>query len=593
MLTNFDVWAEVKNNIIEVEIDNMTSLGGKDSSGIQINELNFKDDYVVLVREAEGVLVHCLHPKFRGKFKIEIGHKLEIMDLTILVTPNKMVKENVTKDFSTQFFSMLPQVDWLNNHEVCSRKILELLLSELDYEKGLIIYQQQVGDFKIVCESGVESNSKWLSESFFNEILQKKEPIVLSNVIGSRFDTKKSLIGTGFLSVLGWPIIFQNQILAIIFMGSSRPHSGLSDEQMKQIQSLVNVLSLMLFLYFRNMEKSIELDKMRSESNGTKGPLLTESPKLLETLKLAKRLSDSDISIFIHGETGVGKELLAKWIHQQSPRGQGPFVAVNCGAIPKDLIESFFFGHVKGAFTGAIANQIGKIKQANGGTLFLDEIGDLDLALQAKLLRVVQERVFEPVGSQKSEAVSLRVLSASHKNLKALVRQGKFREDLYFRLSEVCLEIPPLRSRPSDIGIIAKTFLGDIDDKKTFDPLAWKWLHSYEWPGNVRELKAVINKAAIISGGKDISIEDLNFGSLELKSPELVETVSEGSTQSLEAAKDAFVKKKIKQALNQTGGNRQRAAELLQVTPRTLFRYLEHYKSSDLYFEDSDRVVSE
>jgi two-component system NtrC family response regulator len=286
-------------------------------------------------------------------------------------------------------------------------------------------------------------------------------------------------------------------------------------------------------------------------------------------MDLARKLAPSDLSVLIQGETGVGKEVLAKWLHEKSDQGKGSFIAVNCGAIPENLIESTLFGHKRGAFTGAVADQTGKFILAHGGTIFLDEVADLPLAVQGKLLRVLQERVVEPVGATRPIAVQVRVLCASHKNLKRLIEKGEFREDLYYRLAEVTLEIPPLRERPEDVILICQQYLKENKIDKKLSPAAWEWLPMQKWTGNVRELLSNLKRAALLSSGKELEVRDF--------------LVTESSTQekswlgapNLEDAIRDFQQEKVKTALKLTEGNRKNAADLLGINQRTLFRYLE------------------
>lgn len=230
---------------------------------------------------------------------------------------------------------------------------------------------------------------------------------------------------------------------------------------------------------------------------------------------LVDKVSKSNVTVLIRGESGTGKELVAKTIHDQSLRAKGPFISINCAAIPKELIESELFGFEKGAFTGAVAAKQGKFELADGGTLFLDEIGDMSLETQAKVLRVLQERKFERVGGTESIQVDVRILSATHRDLSKLIREGQFREDLYYRINVVEIEVPPLRKRTGDIPLLAKHYLSLYADKHKinvtrFSNEAMKILMDYDWPGNVRELINVIERSVVLSSGEEITKEMLH-----------------------------------------------------------------------------------
>jgi two-component system response regulator PilR (NtrC family) len=248
-------------------------------------------------------------------------------------------------------------------------------------------------------------------------------------------------------------------------------------------------------------------------------------------------------------------------------------VAVNCGAIPGELLESLLFGHRKGAFTGAVKDQRGKFQQADGGTLFLDEIGDLPGTLQVKILRALQEKSIEPLGSEKTLEVDVRILCATHKNLKNLVDQGEFRQDLYYRLAEVSFEIPPLRKRREDISLIANEVLKEKNSDKRFSADAISWMQRQDWTGNVRELLSAVKRAIALCSGDLIQVHHLTLGGPQDPSRQELNWLG---GENLEDAKHNFVMDKVKLALQKSNNKRTQAAELLGVTPRTLFRYLEN-----------------
>jgi len=280
-------------------------------------------------------------------------------------------------------------------------------------------------------------------------------------------------------------------------------------------------------------------------------------------------VATTDISVLITGETGTGKELIAREIHRRSNRAEGPFITVNCGAIPENLIESEMFGHVKGAFTGAIASRSGKFMQANGGTLFLDEVGELTPALQVKLLRAIQERVVYRVGDSKPEKCDIRIVTATNRNLEAMIKTGEFREDLYYRLNVVNLWLPPLRERGEDIFIIGKALLSKYADElgspvRGFSPAALAAIRKYEWPGNIRQLENRIKKALVLCDKTLLGAEDLDLG------PEALAPILP-----LEKAKEDFQRKYVLEVLERNNGNRTQTARDLGVDPRTIFRYLE------------------
>jgi transcriptional regulator with GAF, ATPase, and Fis domain len=296
-------------------------------------------------------------------------------------------------------------------------------------------------------------------------------------------------------------------------------------------------------------------------------------------LEEIERVAPYKTGVLIFGESGTGKELVARTIHELSPRHDHPWVAINCSAIPRDLMESELFGYVKGAFTGATQNRLGRLEQAQGGTLFLDEIGDLDASLQAKLLRVLQEREFSPVGSDQVRSVDVRFLAATNRDLKALVREGKFREDLFYRLDVYNIVVPPLRERREDIALLAQTFLrqlaAETDREITdFTPAALDVLTGYAWPGNIRELRNAVERSVLSCRGKLIDTPDLpdtiragvgtGAAGREL-------TLDQLGTQNFDDWLAEVERNAIQQALAQCHGVQAQAARRLGITERSLW----------------------
>ncbi len=308
--------------------------------------------------------------------------------------------------------------------------------------------------------------------------------------------------------------------------------------------------------------------------------IIGKAAPMKQVFELIKRAAPADSTILISGESGTGKELVAKAIHYSSPRAGGQFVKMNCAALPEGLIESELFGHEKGAFTGAVRSTRGRFELADGGTLLLDEISEIRPALQAKLLRVLQEREFERIGSGQSIRINVRVIATSNRDLKDEVTKGNFRDDLFYRLNVIPIELPPLRSRKEDIPLLCEYFLGKFGQKmgipsKTINQKALNILMNYPWPGNVRELENVIERATVISRNQELTQSDFP--------PEIASGIAETTTGGLDVGLtiDSAEKMLILKTLKANAGNKTKAAEVLGITARTLRNKLQEYGLGD------------
>jgi two-component system response regulator AtoC len=327
--------------------------------------------------------------------------------------------------------------------------------------------------------------------------------------------------------------------------------------------------------------ENVSLKQQLDKKFGSEG-IIGESPQMKEILDTVRQVASSPVTVLILGESGTGKELIAKAIHQQSPRAKASLVTVHCAALPANLLESELFGHEKGAFTGAHERRVGRVEQAQGGTLFLDEIGEIDATTQIKLLRFLGERTFERVGSSKTLSADVRLIAATNKDLKAMVKAGTFREDLYYRLSVVTIWLPPLRERIEDVPLLASAFLKEFAtrDHKTingFEAAALEAMMNHDWPGNVRELRAAVERAVVFCRRDQVSVKDLP--------PEMRDGLGQGTSGSKPlsmADRQMTVQEAEKQliirALQDNNGNRTEAARKLGMSRRTLHRKLHKYQ---------------
>ena len=330
------------------------------------------------------------------------------------------------------------------------------------------------------------------------------------------------------------------------------------------------------------VRRALQLQKLESENralaarsgegNRVLGGLITAAPEMVKVARTIERVANANVSVMLLGASGTGKELLARGLHDASERAKGNFVAINCAAIPENLLESELFGHEKGAFTGAVKTTEGKIELADGGTLFLDEVGDIPLPLQVKLLRFLQERTIERIGGRKSISVDTRIVCATHQDLEAMIGDGRFREDLFYRLAEIVVKIPSLAERPGDATLLAKAFLQRFAREmnpqvKGFAPDALAAIDAWAWPGNVRELENRVKRAVIMADGKLIGAEDLDLSAND----------EDEAPLNLKAAREQADRKVIRHALARSEGNISNTARLLGISRPTLYDLLKQY----------------
>ncbi|MFW5739441.1 MAG: sigma 54-interacting transcriptional regulator [Myxococcota bacterium] len=410
-----------------------------------------------------------------------------------------------------------------------------------------------------------------ISDSIVRKVISTGMPVIVSDALADQqFGKSESVLAHKLSSVMCVPMLAQGDPLGALYVGNNQVKQLFTRNQLE----LLTVFAAQASLILQNamLLSTLRADKEKLEeelSDKRFGEIIGACDSMLEVFRKLQKVATTDISVLITGETGTGKELIAREVHRRSPRVKGPFVTINCGAIPENLIESELFGHVRGAFTGAVASRPGKFQIADKGTLFLDEVGELPLNLQVKLLRALQEHVVYRVGDGRPEKVDIRVVAATNRNLDEEIREGRFREDLYYRLNVVNLWLPPLRDRGDDVIIIARALLSKYADElkssvRGFTPDALMAIKRYAWPGNVRQLENRLKKALVLCDRNLLTAEDLDL-SRDEQSPILP----------LERAKEEFQRKYVLEVLERNNGNRTQTARDLGVDPRTIFRYLE------------------
>lgn len=428
-------------------------------------------------------------------------------------------------------------------------------------------------------------------QSIAGWVAEHKEPVIIENVAEDpRFYTLVQQ-KTGYIShtMLAVPMSIDNNVLGVIELLNKSGGRKFDDSD---LQLLLLLSSQAAVAYnnaasFKNVKE--EIQNLQNTITGTNEyhSFIAKSASTTDLIHIVDEIAKTTTSVLITGESGVGKELFAEQIHIKSPRCNKPFVRVNCAALAPSLLESELFGHVKGAFTDASTDREGRFELANGGTIFLDEIGELPIELQAKLLRVLQERTFERVGSSETISVDVRIVAATNKDLEQMVQDGKFRNDLYYRLNVVPLRIPPLRNRKEDIEPLATFFLNKFssETKKKFEGFsdeALTYLQNYEWPGNIRELENTIERACVFGNVPLIQPADLGLNIKEISGENAqsnrfsdeISDIIDANDLSLKTAVNTFKKNYVKKILEMTKNNQTKAASVLDIQRTYLARLL-------------------
>jgi transcriptional regulator with GAF, ATPase, and Fis domain len=454
-------------------------------------------------------------------------------------------------------------------------ELMDLVVDITGAAKGfLVLFEDEQPVIRVarnVHREPLDAAVAQLSDSIVARVVETRQPLIVSDAQNDeKFSSAESVINLRLSSVMCVPLLERGRLLGLIYVGNDSVAGLFEPQTLELLGVFASQASLMIqnallvdSLRLKNMNLAAKLDDQRF------GEIIGASPSMREVFRKVEKVAATEVSVLIGGETGTGKELIAREIHRRSHRRGGPFVSVNCGAIPETLMESEFFGYARGAFTGAVANRAGKFQCADKGTLFLDEIGEMPVSLQVKLLRVLQEREVVRVGGTKPEAVDIRVLAATNRNLAEEIGAGRFREDLFYRLNVVHLDLPPMRERGDDVMLLARFLLQRYAVEfgsrvKGFTPNAVIAIRKHTWPGNVRELENRIKKAVILCEGSMLGPRDIDLDEDAL--PELL---------SLADAKEKFQCEYVLEVLARNNGNRTKTAHDLDVDPRTIYRYLE------------------
>ncbi|MDX9719820.1 MAG: sigma 54-interacting transcriptional regulator [Myxococcota bacterium] len=567
----------------------VTSIGSAEDNDLRIEGKGVLSTHALLHFDGKAFNLQALdrkHPiEVNGKRRSEhaLSHRDSLLigdvEVTFLLYDERMREDDEVAQEQLEAYKKIHafSCELAQNHRVpvLLESLMDHVVSLTQADKGfLILVEGGTLDVKVARnlkrETILDAEGQ-LSDSIVEKALRMKQAIIVSDALNDKeFNSSHSVMQLKLCSVMCVPLLDKGTLLGLIYVGNDnivnlfeQKHLDLLVVFAAQASLLVANALLLDDLQIRNRSLQEQLESIRF------GSIIGNCLPMRDVYRRVEKIAATDVTVLIQGQTGTGKELIAREVHNRSHRSKGPFITINCGAIPENLLESELFGHVRGAFTGASATKPGKFQLADGGTLFLDEVAEMPLNLQVKLLRVLQEREVSKVGGTKPEYVDIRVIAATNKDLEQLVKQNLFREDLFYRLNVVMLSLPPLCERGDDILLIAHYLLDRYCKEfgvtpKRISREAAVAMRKYPWPGNIRQLENRLKKAAILSDRAMLSPEDLDL------MPEVL-----GPIATLADAKEDFQRRYINEILELNNGNRTKTARDLGVDPRTIFRHLE------------------
>ena len=484
--------------------------------------------------------------------------KIDTKRFNTLIEINSLINSN-NSDLHSLLSQILDSATKLCKGEASSLLLVNKETQELYFEAATGSKGAEAAKYTVKLNEGIAG---WVATH--------NKSIIVNDVENDERHSKKipNKIGYSSKTMIAAPMRLEDECIGVIELLNKKGNTDFSRDDLEWLEIFANQAALAVRNAQNLQRATVEINQLQKELSKNKGyhTLVAKSPLILEKLDIIQRVSQTDSSVLILGESGVGKELFAERIHFLSARSAKPFVRINCAALPENLLESELFGHVKGAFTSAIQNRPGRFEFADGGTVFLDEIGDMPLSLQAKLLRVLQEKSFEKVGSDVSQSVDVRILAATNRDIEDMVEKGEFRSDLYYRINVLPIYVPPLRQRPEDIPELADYFLKKYQEEtkkqfKGFSGEAMEFMLSYAWPGNVRELENAIERACVIGKGNIIQKEDLFMRTAS----SAIEGEAVGGSRNLKNAVNSFKVHFIQKVLEENNWNQTEAARILDI----------------------------
>jgi transcriptional regulator with GAF, ATPase, and Fis domain len=572
---------------------NLVSIGSGHQNHIVIDESSLETNHAIIRCDGTSFRIQAASPqstielngetttqgKLNHQDKITLGEVELTFDLFAGEQSNDSSGEAVVSEEQLEAFRQLESFSeqLLSDYELSDLldRLMDSIIEITAADKGFLILVED-DDFEIKVARNVDREDiseavTKVSDSIIQTVIDAQEPLIVSDAAeDSQFDSSQSVVDLNLSSVMCVPLLDKGELIGLLYVGNENVIDLFTENHLELLKVFASQASLIIANALMVRDLKMDNEQLSEQlKNQRYGEMIGASDAMRDVFQTIDKVAPTDVSLLVVGETGTGKELVARETHLNSPRADNPFVTINCGAIPENLLESELFGHVEGAFTGATKTKDGKFQKADGGTILLDEIGEMPVELQVKLLRVLQEHEVTKVGANEPEQVDIRVIAATNRDLEEAVDEECFREDLYYRLNVVEIDLPPLRDRDNDAILIAKFLVNELAEnlglpKKNLSSDAIQAIQQYEWPGNIRQLENHLKQALVLSDRSIITAEDLNI------SPEMLSPI-----KPLSEAKEEFALRYIREALARNDGNRTQTAEELGVDPRTIFRYLE------------------
>jgi Nif-specific regulatory protein len=580
----------ILNNEGKIRLVDLESLNGTFVNGAPTRDRTLEhgdrikvggSQFIFLLEDDEALMGAPLLESFEDQFTTAVTVKVEHEE-SVLLQPEKIAEAlppdgRLARDLAA-LLKISTAVSGIRKAEELQVRVLEMIFEVIPVERAAILLTGHNPDEFVSGthrERGSDAAHPFrISRTVARHVLRDGVALIGNDVLTDRaFEATESLVASQIRSLLSVPLMVFGAKLGVIYADTTHPGAHLDEDHLHLLTAIASVVAVALE-HARYVEWLEGENRRLQEEINIEHDMIGESARMRDVYQFVAKVSVADSTVLIRGESGTGKELVARAIHRNSKRANRPFVAINCAALTESLLESELFGHEKGAFTGAVAQKKGKIEVADGGTVFLDEIGEMAPPLQAKLLRVLQEREFERVGGTRPIKVDIRLIAATNRNIEEAIKAAAFRPDLFYRLNVVSITLPELRERREDIPLLATYFVQKYSREANrpvagISPEAYTLLKHYDWPGNVRELENSIERAVVLGSSDHIRPEDLPETLVERKEPSTA-----SSTLRYHDAVNSVKRQLIIRAVEQANGNFTEAAKLLNLHPNYLHRLI-------------------